>query len=439
MENKVEQTVRKYRMLSEKEPVIVGLSGGADSCALLHWLVMHGYQVIACHVNHMLRGEEADRDEHFTEKLCQQYGVKLVTLHADVQKEALSRHQSTELCGREIRYAFFQKLAEQYHAKIATAHTASDNAETVLFHLARGSGAAGLCGIPPVRGNIIRPLIECTRAEIEAYCNANHLSYVTDSTNLSAAYTRNRIRLEIIPKLKEINPSFESAVAGMTERMRQTVAFVTECAEKGLARAATDKGYDTAVLRQLEEAVLTRAIQLLCRPYVPEARHMALIVQMLDCQGAVELGKGVYVVCKQGFLRLVREAKHTKVSEMPWNQQDSFVIGDKKISLLKINIDDFYKNEERLFHRALDYDTIPVTSVFRTRRAGDSFCLPKRNVTKSVKKLFNEKKIPQEQRDHLLLLAEGTKVLWIEDIGAAQSCRVCPDTKKVLVINVKGR
>ncbi len=249
--------VQKYNMLSQNDKIVVGLSGGADSCALLHFLVSLGKEmnltVSACHINHQLRGAEADRDEQFAVDFCKNLHVPLYILRADVKGEALRQKKSTEQCGRDIRYKFFSETADMLHAKIATAHTASDNAETVLFNLARGSGASGLCGIPPVRDNIIRPLIECTRTDIENYCRENNISYVTDSTNLTDEYTRNKIRLEIIPVLKKINPAFESSISGMTERMKETVDFIDKCAEKALSECLTDKGYSIKKKKKLDK------------------------------------------------------------------------------------------------------------------------------------------------------------------------------------------
>lgn len=447
MENKAYHTIQKYQMLSFNDTVIVGLSGGADSCALLHFLVSlrkeWHFNIAACHVNHHLRGGEADRDEHFAEEICQKYGVKLYILHADVKEESKRQKKSTEQCGREIRYAFFEKIAQELSGKIATAHTASDNAETVLFNLTRGSGAAGLCGIPPVRGNVIRPLIECTRTEIEDYCDKNNLPYVTDSTNLTCDYTRNKIRLEIIPKLKEINPSLENTISGMTERMKETVDFISQCAEEALRSAETDKGYRITDLQKLNEAVLSQAIQILCKKnfVLPEAKHIALIKKLVYDNGAVEIKNQIFAVSKQGFLRIVHADNRDFSESIAWNGEKSLLIHNKKICLSKINIDEFHKRkkfDKMLFHNSFDYDTIPVSLVFRTRRAGDRFCLPKRCITKSVKRLFNEWKIPQEQRDRLLLLANGSEILWIEGIGTAQPYSVRSDTSTVLVINTQA-
>lgn len=452
MFDKALSTVQKYNMLSLDDNIVVGFSGGADSCALLHFLISLREQfhltVSACHINHQLRGAEADRDENFVSEMCQKYSVPLYLLHADVKAESLKRKIGTEQCGRDIRYAFFAETAEKLHAKIATAHTASDNAETVLFNLTRGSGAAGLCGIPPVRDHIIRPLINCTRNEIEAYCTKHSLPYVTDSTNLTDEYTRNKIRLEVMPVLKKINPSFENTVSAMTERMKETVDFIDKCAENALSQCLTDKGYQISELQKLDKAVLSRAIIMLCQKnsFTPEAKHIELIGKIVYNNGTVELKNNLFAISKQGFLRMADLSPTSKISEIQWNSQEILSIGNKIISLSKINKDIFYnrkKNDKILFHNSLDCDTIPLTAVFRTRKQGDVFSPNGRNITKSVKKLFIELKIPSEQRDKIIMLANGSEIIWIDGIGVSQKYSVKDTSQNIVLIsavqqNVKG-
>ena len=436
--------VQKYNMLSQNDKIVVGLSGGADSCALLHFLVSLGKEmnltVSACHINHQLRGAEADRDEQFAVDFCKNLHVPLYILRADVKGEALRQKKSTEQCGRDIRYKFFSETADMLHAKISTAHTASDNAETVLFNLARGSGASGLCGIPPVRDNIIRPLIECTRTDIENYCRENNISYVTDSTNLTDEYTRNKIRLEIIPVLKKINPAFESSISGMTERMKETVDFIDKCAEKALSECLTDKGYSISELQKLDKAVLSKAIIMLCQKnsVTPEAKHIELIKKIVYNSGAVEIKNNVFAVSSQGFFRIVNQPPVTSAQSIPWNSRENLLINNKKISFSRINSDIFHnrkKFDKFLFHNSIDCDTIPLSAVFRTRRQGDFFQPPKRNLTKSVKKLFIEMKIPREERDGIIMLADGSEILWIEGIGVSEKSSVKGNSKNIAVIS----
>ena len=216
MNKKVTAFIEDNRLLENGDTVIVALSGGADSVTLLHILnsikELYNLTLRAAHLNHGIRGEEADRDEDFVRKLCESMGVPLDVRREDIPAIAKESGKSEELCGREVRYAFFDALCEQYGAKIATAHNRDDHAETVLWNLVRGAGLSGLCGIPVRRGGIIRPLLGCSRAQIEAYCAENQLAYVTDSTNLTAAYTRNRIRLEVMPILRQLNENAEGNI-----------------------------------------------------------------------------------------------------------------------------------------------------------------------------------------------------------------------------------
>ncbi|MGN1456724.1 MAG: tRNA lysidine(34) synthetase TilS [Acutalibacteraceae bacterium] len=443
MKNKAYSAVKKYNMLQKNDTVVVGLSGGADSTALLHFLLSikeeYNLRIIACHINHMLRGAEADSDENFVRKICNDNSVELRVLRVDVHKEAQKRKIGTEECGRQIRYDFFEKTAAEFNAKIATAHTASDNAETVIFNMTRGCGIKGLCGIPPVRDNIIRPLIETTRSEIEEYCRTNGYDFVTDSTNLERDYTRNKIRLDVIPVLKNINPSLEITLARMSSQMRQNEKFITDCAENALANAETPNGYKTAILSQLDDTLLSAALSLLVKKYniIPEAKHIELIKKIVYNSGAVNLKNNMTAVSKQGFLRIISSVKHLEKEIIPYTDQNLITINNKKISLLKMNIDEFnkYKKINNLvFNNSLDYDTIPFNRVFRTRKSGDVFTLTRRNITKSLKKYFIELKIPQEKRDDIILFASGTDIMWIEGIGVSKKYRVSTDTKTVIVL-----
>ena len=210
------ETVRDYRMLAPGDRVLCGLSGGADSVVLLHLLLSlkqeYSLRILAVHVHHGIRGAEADRDEAFCRQLCREYGVRLYCEHADVPGYAAESGRNLEDTARCLRYEVFRRLrAEADIDRIALAHHADDNMETVLLNLTRGSGLAGICGIPPVRGEIIRPLIACKKSDIAGYCAENGLSYVTDSTNADPSYARNFIRSHVIPLLVELNPEVQQA------------------------------------------------------------------------------------------------------------------------------------------------------------------------------------------------------------------------------------
>ena len=195
----VKRTIAAYAMLAPGERVLVALSGGADSVALLLVLRELGYLVRAFHLNHCLRGAESDRDEEFCRTLCARLGVELAVERVDVAAAAVQQGTGVEETERRVREEWRDEGAKG--EKIATAHTADDNLETVLFHLARGAGAKGLAGIPPVRGQVVRPLLDVGRTQIEAYLAGLGQDYVTDSTNADDAYTRNRIRHTVVPVL----------------------------------------------------------------------------------------------------------------------------------------------------------------------------------------------------------------------------------------------
>ncbi len=443
MNNKARNAVSKYDMLIKGDRIIVGLSGGADSCALLHFLCSlrdeMDLKIYACHVNHCLRGEAADSDEEFSRRFCEKMNVEIFVLRIDINAEAGRRKIGTEQCGREVRYEFFYRKAEELDAKIATAHTASDNAETVIFNIARGSGISGLCGIPPVRDRVIRPLITSTREDIENYCKANDLDYVTDATNLERDYNRNKIRLDVIPVLREINPSVIESLCSMSGRMRDAEEFIRISAGEAVDGAKKGGGYDASALAELHPAVFSEAVRSLCRKFevIPEAKHIELIKKIVYNGGAVEIRNGVFAVCSQGIFRVIRPERAGSFEEVPLSI-GKITIQNKRFDISVVDKDDFLKSakfEKNIFNNFADYDTIPLSGVFRTRRSGDVFSLKDRNITKPLRKLFTEMKIPAEQRDGIVLLSDGSRVLWTEETGPCRECAVTGKTKRILVIS----
>ena len=245
MKDKVLKTMQSRGMLPFGS-VLVGLSGGADSAALLYLLCRLseelGFAVYAAHVNHGLRGAAADADERFSEALCKLLGVEFRVLRADVKGEAEKRGMSEELAGRCVRYEFFDKLASEHNIdRIATAHHKNDNAETILMNFVRGTGIKGLCGIPYTRGKIIRPLLDCTRAEIERYCGENSIEYVTDMTNLDTVYTRNKARHILIPEIeREFNPAFVDTITHNAQLLMLEEDYMRAETEKAYAGTVSD-------------------------------------------------------------------------------------------------------------------------------------------------------------------------------------------------------
>ena len=437
--------LEKYKMLEGADRVTVALSGGADSMSLLYFLNKNseklGITVDAAHLDHSIRGEEALRDVEFVKRECARLGVELIVKKADIPALAKERRVGLEECGRQERYAFFEQLRlERPLSVTATAHTASDNAETVLLNITRGSGTDGLCGIPPVRDGVIRPLIGCTRSDIEEYCRVNSISYITDSTNLSDNYSRNRIRLNVIPQLEMINPAAVSAINRLSQLARADKELIGEMVKSELEECCSGGGLITEKLKKLNDALLMRVI----REYiiektsiVPEKKQIDLIIGCLsEGHGAVELRKDIFAVIERDLLickdlsinnttnlSIKLSMNSASLTEIPFLDGTSFDHNGKHYEILRhepSNFPEGSKINKKLLINRISCGIISCDTVLRCRKSGDHFTQLGRGCTKSVKKLFSELKLAQQERDTRLLAANGSEVLWIEGIGVSQ-------------------
>ena len=319
MKDSVLATIKKYNMLSEGDGVVVGLSGGADSVSLIAVLKeiqpIYDLRLYAVHLNHNIRGEEADRDEEFVRELCTDIGVELFVFSRDVTAEAKRLSLTVEEAGRRIRYELFEKVLEDTKSsKIAVAHNMNDNAETLLMRLCRGTGVKGLGGILPVRGNIIRPLIETSRQDIEVYCKEKGLGYCTDSTNLITDYTRNKIRLELLPWLKEnLNPSVYEALNKTAVFMREEDEYLDTLAAKAYESCKSGEGaLSCRRLSDCDPVIRCRVIRLFFRRYVPSlkdisAEHIASVCSLIDGKSGRSVSLPYSLTARRDYDRLVLE------------------------------------------------------------------------------------------------------------------------------------
>lgn len=298
---KIKAALSELDMLFEGENrVCVALSGGADSVSLLIALNTLReelrLELSACHLNHALRGEASDLDELFCRELCEGLGVAFYSRKINVA-ELAEKHESTEQAARRVRYAFFEEALGHFGAgTLATAHNANDNAETVLLNLTRGTGLKGLCGIPPVRKfgkrgsgfRVIRPLIYCSRAEIEAFLKERGQASVTDATNLSEDYTRNKIRRRVLPELAEINPSILAVISRMTGNLRADSEFLDTLAEEALEKARQGRGWNAAELAELPKPIKARAIRKILTDggIEPSALRIETAISLLEKRSA---------------------------------------------------------------------------------------------------------------------------------------------------------
>ncbi len=447
LEQKALCALRQYSLFSQGDRIAVGVSGGADSVALLRFLAalrpQFGWDLVVCHIHHGLRGAEADRDECFVRALAEQLGLPCAVSRIDAAALALRDHISVEEAGRMARYAFFAQTAGE-GGRIATAHTLDDSIETVLMNLVRGTGLRGLCGIPRIRGNIVRPLLDCTRAEVEDYLGALGQPYCTDSTNLTDDYTRNRIRHDIIPRLCALNPNFPGAMARMLPRLAAQQAL-TDClaAQSAQQLQAACGGLSRQGLSALPEPVCDRLLlRLLEQNRLPvSAAAVERMTETLRTGGKLDLAARSWFFVAQGDLAAVIYAPPGGIPPVPvpLPQEETPVIlpfsPQKSLKLTlcnKIVANTSEKFNISLLKYAIDCDRIKGYSFMRTRRPGDTFIVGKKQL--SLGEAWAAAGIPALLRPALMVLADEQGVLWAEGIGSSSRAAVTENTKQYVII-----
>lgn len=471
MKDSVLQTIRTHHMLKQGDNVIVGLSGGADSVALLCVLLslrdVLGITLLsACHVNHNLRGAEALRDENFCRALCNRLDVSLTVKSVDVTAYCAQNRCATEEGARALRYEAL--LGLDPNAKIATAHTLSDNAETLLLNLTRGAALEGLCGIPPVRDRIVRPLINCTRAEVEDYLKVLGQDFVTDSTNLSNDYKRNRIRHELMPLLKTLNPAFEQAVRRTTDALQTDKALLGDMAKQALDEAALPAPpldmpdwakrltpFLPQIQRWSREALLCyhKAVRFRCYKMILlaadqryDAERLTLVDALVQSGGGLQLDGRTTLYCdgKVLFLdtlfelprvekRWISLSKAEMLTKIPLNTGTSLRISE----IDKTEIKFFVNNSSLQFKNVIDCDKINEIITLRSRETGDRIALVGHHCTQSLKKLLNAAAVPAPLRDSLAVLSDEKGPVWIEGFGVGERAAISQNTRRAVLITIQ--
>ena len=399
MLNKLSAFIRRYEMVTPGDTVICAVSGGADSMALLWamYLLKDKLKIhlSAAHFNHHLRGGESDRDEAFVADFCKGYGIDFVAGSGKV----VPGEKGLEAAAREARYAFLRSLL----GKIATAHTASDNAETVLLHMVRGTGLKGLGGVMPINGNVIRPMLSVTREEVLAFLEEYSIPFVEDSSNAGDDFLRNRLRHHIVPQLKKENPSLSQNLSAMALRLRQDEEALDAIAKEKYTNRITD-------LLTLQPAIRSRILaRILINAGVrePEANHIAALERLLHSpkpSAKAEFPGGVTVARNYEVLEAVRETEEFTQQELT----DSVTAGGFRISCCE---------NTQLEQTPQSFAVLPQGKiVVRSRQEGDTIRL--NAGTKTLKKLFIDKKIPASQRNTVPVIADDAGVLGVAGIGA---------------------
>ena len=433
-------------VLTGGETLVVGFSGGADSVTLLHVLLslktdFKIADIIAVHVDHGLRGEESARDRLFAETFCEQFDVPFQLYTYDVAAIAGEKGKGLEETGREVRYDALANAAAAFeNAYIVTAHTANDNAETLLLHLCRGCGIKGLKGISVKRDVLLRPMLTCTREEIETYCHENNLEYVIDSTNTDTTYARNRIRHRVLPELEKVNPSIIQSLTRLMTHAQQADAFLeiqTERLFKTIQNEETGKFHRTKLLNQhsfLQLLVLEKCAKLFALS--TDDYHLREMQRCLNEGGCISLpANHQFKALGDYFYVLPPEEQTPFPIHLSVGQTVSFFSRRYRLSVIsmqeyeqKLNI---YKY---LFKNACDYDMIKGVLTLRSRFEGDFFRPSGRGCTKTLKKLFNEAAVLPEKRAQIPVLCDQNGIILVSDHGCDERVKITEATQRVMLL-----
>jgi tRNA(Ile)-lysidine synthase len=424
----VRKTIKKYEMLMPGERVVLGVSGGADSVGLLHALSeLDEYEldIIVVHLNHGIRGDEAERDRDFTEKMAKSLDLKFESTSVDAPGYRKKNGLTLEEAARALRYKFFEEVREKYKAdKIATAHTLNDQAETVLMRLIRGSGLTGLSGIPPVtEDSVVRPLIETSRGKIEEYLQSKGIEWIEDTTNELRTFFRNRIRLDLISELTEYNPQVIETLARTSDILRIQDDFIKREGQKRFKRIFETKGSelkgDLKKYKRLHAALRLTAMRLALDELNEGLKNVSSVHLIsadefllsdttsgeAEFPGGVVIAKGYdsfLVTTKAG---LYREFSYSIPSPGRWTFEEF------EVEIKKVKTDNLEEKNEEIAFFDPDYVQFPIE--VRSFQEGDRFIPLGMKGKKKVKKYFIDSKVPKFLRKRVPIFISGNRIMWL--------------------------
>ena len=464
-EERVYNWIEEEGLLSKGDGVLMGVSGGADSVAMLRFfcrMAERGQWTLSCaHVEHGLRGRESLADAEFVKNLCRECGIACRVIGVGEQIASMEdTHMSLEEKARLVRYETLEQQARSMEEElgrpvhIAVAHHANDNVETMLFHLARGTGLDGMRGIPAARGRIVRPFLQVSRQEIEDYLRELHQDYCRDYTNEDTTFQRNRIRHEVIPQLEKVNARAVCHM-GRTARLVGEVAdYLGKQAREILQQIQAEEGTEIQVepLRPYPAFMQREVVHLWLQQHIPGARdisfsHIAKIVELFDAQvgrqyylpkGMVvrRTYRGIKITCEafagqaveQGELLILEEDLNRRDVEMTYGKYRLF-----------FRLRDWDGTEEipgNLYTKCFDYDMIKNNVSVRTRQSGDYITITAEGAHKSLQDYFVNEKVPADKRDEIPLLCDGSHVIWVVGYRISEHYKISNQTQKVLEVHM---
>ncbi len=460
MVNKVKEEMIKYHMIEPGDVVIAGVSGGADSVCLL--LVLEEIQkekiipfsIEVVHVNHGIR-REASEDADFVRALCETKDIPFHLISVDIKAMAKEHQMSEEEMGRKVRYEEFQRILGTRKGKIAVAHNSNDRAETMLFHLFRGTGLTGICGIRPVQGKVIRPLLNVERKEIEEWLAERNTSFCTDKTNFEDDYTRNRIRHHILSYAED--NIVRGAVSNMNRaaiQLEQAEDYIAEVACRAVCRCCEEMEQPHRMVIHLdklqkEDAYIQRRVLLYSiyavagsKKDITEA-HVQGVLRLFQSDGSKKLSLpyGVFVY-KQYETGILQKGQQQETSDL---ELPEILVGIPSIvevpvlGTVKFEVFPYVKSEiipQKTYTKWFDYDKITKSLFLRTRKTGDYLTVTQNMGRKSLQDYFVDQKIPKEKRDFVYVLAEENHILWIPGMRISTYYKVEEQTRNILQVSV---
>ena len=440
MQQKVQTYIEKLQLLTPKEPVIVGVSGGTDSVVLLHVLISLGYDCIAAHCNFHLRMQESNRDEEFVRKLAHSYSIPFYFIDFETTKYAEKHKISIEMAARDLRYVWFEELIEKQHAQaVAVAHHADDSIETMLMNLVRVTGLRGLTGIQPRNKNVVRPLLCCTRDELENYLVEHGLQHVEDSTNQENNYLRNKFRNELLPLLTDINPSVRENLYKSLANLEGNFAIYQQAIDEIRNKVVHNSGNEIRLnIDQINQQIhVPTVMHELLSPYNFSSAQIEQIREALNA----ESGKIFYSETH----RLIKDRKYLIISAKGDEIKNIYTISqtEKKLTLpihltiRKMSIDDGFKPSKLPNCVHIDASLIQFPLELRRWNEGNVFYPFGMTQKKKLSDYFIDQKFSIPQKEQCWILISEGKIVWIVGHRLDNRFRITENTKEVIEISLK--
>ena len=464
MLDKVINYIKENKIIQQDDRILVALSGGPDSVCLLHMLYRikdkFNLKLGAIHINHMLRGEEADKDENYIIDLCEQMGIKHYVKRINIEYIAKETNVSLETAGRNERYKAFEeiKIKDKYN-KIAVAHNANDQAETILMRIMRGTGLEGLTGIKPQReGGIIRPILCLNRQEIEDYCEYNGLNPRIDASNYDRHYSRNRVRLDILPYMRDnFNKDIIDTLNRMTLLLQKDNEFIEEYSQKCYNIYCKKHNNKLEILKELfekeMESIITRVVIIafkeISKSYQNfEMKHIYEIVNLASRETGKKINLTNNIICENLYGNIVLSKNDNKYynycvkTEIKLDKDN--IIENIEFNNYIINFEVIENKKKEKFTKnnlikLFNYDKIEKEILIRYRKDGDKIIPLGMSGSKKVKDIFINSKVPREERDNTPILCFDDKISWIVGYKTSQLFKIDSDTKMILKITVNRK